>query len=143
MESMLTMSISLWGVIAAVIVANIAGMLWYSPLLFGRQWMTLSGVKPPESAEDRKKGAKALAKGIVPSIITAYVLGVVLSSIGIFDAWSALKVGLLVWIGFVGAIGLYPYIYKTSSRSGKLFFIEMGYHFVALLLMALVMSFFI
>jgi hypothetical protein len=47
--------INLWGVIAATAFGMVVGAIWYSELLFGKQWMRLAGKK----ADDLQNNAGA------------------------------------------------------------------------------------
>ncbi len=77
----------------------LVGSLWYSPLLFGRQWMELSGINPGTMAAVKMpmwEVVAELAKGLVVGYGVAWLLGLS----GIVDWKAALSLGIWVWIGF-------------------------------------------
>jgi hypothetical protein len=78
-----------------VVVAFIASSLWYSPLLFGHQFLELSGfsVAPHPSA------VKAICE-LFRTFILGYVLARLISLLGIKNLKSALTFGLWLWLGF-------------------------------------------
>jgi uncharacterized protein DUF1761 len=86
-----------------VVIAFVASSVWYSPLLFGRQFLALSGATagPPPSA------LKALFE-ILRTFVLAYVIARLMLRLDI-KAWKdALALGVWLWIGF-------PVILLTGS----------------------------
>jgi hypothetical protein len=88
--------------VVAVIAAFVASSLWYSPLLFGKQFMELSGIGPgaglnagPNAGPNAGKIVGELAR----NFILAYVIArfVVLLQV---DWKGALSLGVWLWIGF-------------------------------------------
>ena len=51
-----TVDVSWVAVIVVAIISFVIGMLWYSPLLFGKQWMKLSDIGDKKMKEMKKKG---------------------------------------------------------------------------------------
>ncbi len=47
--------INLLAVLGVSVLSFIIGWLWYSPFLFGNQWIKLSGITPKMAAEMKKK----------------------------------------------------------------------------------------
>ncbi len=94
--------VNLLALATATILAFIASSLWYSPLLFGRQFIELSGI--PQS---QPNAMKALLELIRTSIL-AYVIARLLLMLNIADWKGALRLGLWLWIGF-------PVILLTGS----------------------------
>ena len=52
-------AINYLGVLASAIMIFAIGALWYSPMLFGRLWVTAHGYTPEKIAEMRKGMGKA------------------------------------------------------------------------------------
>src|SRR5262245_19516473 len=84
-------------IIAALI--NIAlGGLWYSPALFGKDWMQLTGM-----SEERIKATNmtvAYLGAFITSLITAFVLAHLLHLMGIHTLVGCLTIGFWIWLGF-------------------------------------------
>jgi len=118
-------------IFVAGLVPVVIGMLWYSPLLFGKKWMSLVG-KTEE--EIRKEGpGKAYAQSLVTSMIIAFVLEYLLMYTGSFDMRAGMKLGFLVWIGFVATTSYASVLFE--SRPKGLYLINAGYNLVSLLIM--------
>lgn len=121
-------------VIVAAIVYFVVGFVWYGPL-FGKQWaagmgMDTSDMKP----EPMKLGLVALM-GLFVSIALAALLNATATA----DLASALVRTFLAWAGFVAATSASEQIMDT--RPWNLWGINKGYHLVAMLAAALVLTF--
>jgi hypothetical protein len=77
------------------VIAFFASSIWYSPLLFGRQFLELSGV----SAGSRPSALKAVSE-LLRTFILAYVIARLLLRLNVVDWKDALRWGLWLWIGF-------------------------------------------
>jgi hypothetical protein len=77
------------------VIAFFASSIWYSPLLFGRQFLELSGV----AAGSRPSALKALSE-LLRTFILAYVIARLLLRLNVVDWKDALRWGLWLWIGF-------------------------------------------
>ena len=82
----------------AVIAASVVSGLWYSPLLFGKQWMALSGVASG-GAGTAIRLWKPLVD-IVREFVVVYVLARFVRGLGIVDWKGGLSLGFWVWLGF-------------------------------------------
>jgi hypothetical protein len=70
------------------VVAFIASSLWYSPLLFGRQFIALSGLGSPQPS-----AIKAICE-LFRTFVLAYVIAYLMLRLNIVDWKAALEVGL-------------------------------------------------
>jgi len=128
----------LWTIVAlvaAVVVNVVLGMLWYSPLLFGKPWMKLRGID-----EDNQPEARC---GYVVSMTGAVVLGLALLMfyrlMGIESPGAAAAVALMAWIGFV--LPAKSLDTAWGGGSWKLFAIDAGWLLVQFVAIGLVMWF--
>lgn len=80
--------VNLLALAAATILAFVASSLWYSPLLFGRQFLELSGI--PQSQPNAVKALLELTR----TSILAYVIARLLMMLNIADWKGALRLGL-------------------------------------------------
>ena len=107
------------------------GMLWYSKLLFGRQWLALQkfvDAKPAPST-------KALALSIIMNlIITAAVNWLVIQNN--LNLLGAVELALFIWIGFLVPFHAQNIIH--GKQPFKLFAIISGYQLVGLLIVSLI-----
>jgi hypothetical protein len=131
---------------AAIMVAGIAsmaiGFLWYSPMMFGNQWMKLLGISQKEI---QKKQAE-MGKLYIVSMILAFVMAFVLSHVyhmsrELYDVslvMTGLTTGFAMWFGFILPVQMNDFIYQ--GRPLKLVMINTGYQLVTLLVMGVIVS---
>jgi hypothetical protein len=115
-----------------ILVATLAyfaiGAIWYS-LLFGKPWMKAANIAPP-SPEDRKRMPMMFASTFVLNFITTFATACVLYFVQPVSVVAALKVGLLLSVGFVGANTALNNMYVR--RPFALTLIDSGYHVIAI-----------
>ncbi len=93
------MRINHWAVVAAVVAAALVSSAWYSPLLFGTQWMALRDASPGAVADAAMPAWKILVE-ILREFVVAYVLARFVVLAGVVDWKGALSLGFWMWIGF-------------------------------------------
>ncbi len=123
-------------VIVAALVPMILGAIWYAPAVFGNVWMQLVGKKP----EDLQKGTLPQAYGMmfVGALVLSFVLAHVLRWANAATAINGVKVALTVWIGFVLATSAGAYVFE--GRPAKLYWLNNGYHGIALVIMGVILA---
>jgi len=128
--------------IFAVIVAAIAtfgiGALWYSPFLFGKQWVAFNGYGPDKIEAMRKQAGKAYGISFACYVVMAAMFAILLRITHITAILAGAKLGVLLWIGFVAAVGLTANVY--SDKPLKAFLLDAGYQLVYLIVMGLVLT---
>lgn len=122
----------------AVLVAAIASMaigaLWYSPLLFGKLWMALSGVSEGRLAELKSRGmSKMYAANFVAVLVMAYVLAHFVEIWGVSDIAMAGQLAFWTWLGFVATTMLGSVLWE--GKPVLLYIIGVSYYLVSLLAM--------
>lgn len=116
--------VNYWAVLVAALAHFIIGMVWYSPLLFGKMWMELSG------AADLKPSPKDLVMALFSSLILAYVLANVVFLAGARTILDGAVVGIMVEVGFIATLLLGDMIFE--KKPFKLFLLRNGYNLLAL-----------
>ncbi len=58
-------------VVLAALSSMVVGSIWYSPSVFGKAWMQMTGVKPSGKASD---ATPSIVITVIVSLITAFVL---------------------------------------------------------------------
>ncbi len=108
-------------IILSVITVTSLGMLWFSPLMFGRDWVELSGTMSTDSKKGMKK---TMTIHTLLSLVTGTVIASMLRagfSIGdLFAIWSAFALPI-----FVNEV-------IWDDKSLKYFMIKAGYSITAL-----------
>lgn len=125
-------------------VASMAvGYLWYSPVLFGKQWMKMSGLTEAKLEEAKKDMPKTYFSSYLLSIVMAYVLTHVMTMSMSYFGYSALQTGLTsafwMWLGFVMPVQATAVLYG-ENKNWTLFAINTGYQLVGLLAMGAVLG---
>ncbi len=126
--------------LVSIIVATAVGMgigaLWYSPRLFGNQWMQELKIDPKKMSQSTTGAYIFTAIG---ALITTIVLG---QLIRIFSTTPSAMDGALV--GLLAGIGLVTPAIATNhlfeGKSHRLFLITAGHHIVTLLAKGLVIG---
>ena len=124
----------------AVLVAALAyfmlGALWYSKALFGKTWISVSGVDM--SNPDAKKGVGGvMAFTFVLELITCIGLAILVYRLALGGFLSGLKLGLLTGICFSSIGIIISYLYQSKSNALK--FIDAGYHIAGNVIAAIIL----
>lgn len=133
-------SINYWMVLVAGVIGMALGALWYSPILFGRVWMRLSGFTEEQMKVMKEKG---MIKSYVLNFLTILVMAFVLIHFVAFwdvkDLEGGLQLAFWTWLGFVATVMLNSVLWE--GKSFKLYLINAGYQLVAMILMVMVFVF--
>jgi hypothetical protein len=118
-------------VIAAVIINMAAGALWYSPVLWAKPWMALTG-HTDMSMGGGSAAIRGYAISILASLIIALALAIVVQLAGAKTIGEGLLLGLLVGIGFV--LTTHAANYAFEQKPLRLYLINAGYPVVSFLI---------
>lgn len=122
----------------AVLVAAVANMaigaLWYSPLLFGKLWMTFSGLSEGRLAELKARGMGRLyGVNSIAALVMAFVLAHFVEIWGVFDMAGAAELAFWTWLGFIATIMLGSVLWE--GKPILLYIINISYYLVSLFVM--------
>ena len=102
-------------VLVAAIVSMAIGALWYSPLLFAKQWMRLSGMTDTKIKQAKAKGmAGSYLLAFAGCLVTAYVLAHVVDYTDATSFALGIQTGFWIWLGFSATTTL-----RTVLEEGK------------------------
>lgn len=125
--------------IAAVLVSTVASMavgaIWYSPALFAKPWMQLTGRKDMTAGEGAAVG---YTTALIGSFISAYVLAHFISYAGATTVWEGAVLGLWAWLGFNGVSMLTTYTF--SGRPRKLWAIDSLQYLASFVVMGIILG---
>ncbi len=94
-------SVNFWPILVASVAAFAIGSLWYSPVLFGRQWMTLSGITDADIAASSTKGMwKFYVIQFISTLVTFSILAFIIAAVGGQTAGDGIFFAVLAWIAF-------------------------------------------
>lgn len=125
-------------VLASAIVNMVVGSLWYSPLLFGNQWIAAMQKTKAEMEQMKKGAGKAYAGSFIAALVMAYVLAHFVDFAGAASAREGMQAGFWVWLGFVATTGLSGMLFE--QRPKMLYLINTGYYLVTLLIVGALLA---
>jgi ABC-type multidrug transport system permease subunit len=129
-------------VLFAVVASMVVGFAWYSPVLFGKQWMKLMGLTKENMESAKKEMGKMYGISFVITIVTAFVLTHVMAMSENFFHYPRLQTGLIsafwMWLGFVMPVQVTDVLF--GGRKWNLFAINTGYQLASLLAMGAVLG---
>jgi hypothetical protein len=112
------------------IVNMLVGFIWYSPVLFGKPWAKLMGMKDMSPEQMRKGIGKIYGLMFLSSIVSSYVFMLVLIRMNPNNIFVlSLILGVLVWLGFVSTVQFGNWLF--SKKPFQLFLIDTGYQLVS------------
>jgi hypothetical protein len=96
-------TVNFWAILVAAVIAFAGGSLWYSPILFGKEWMKLTNMTDKDVAAAKAKGGmwKSYLAQFIASIITFGVLGFIVAAATGVTAADGAFMGFLAWLGFI------------------------------------------
>jgi len=116
----------------------VVGALWYAPFGFGRWWERAHGYDDPaRKAVLMASAPRNYLASLVVYVVLALVLRFFLYRLAASDASSAVRLAVLVWLGFVATIGLTTVVFALQPLS--LWAIDAGFQLVYMCLMALIL----
>ena len=134
-------NVNLLSVLAAGIATMILGFVWYSPALFAKPWMREMGYDLNDKAklkEMQKSAGPTYGIAFLAGLVSAFMLGKILSITPIDTALYGMKLGFGVWLGFVATVQLTSALFTKQSM--KLFAINTGYQLVCYLAMSAILT---
>ena len=127
-------NINIWAVLTATVASFVLGGIWFSPILFAKPWMQVTGLSEEELAKGNM--AKIFGGSFFLTLIMAFNLAAFLGKESDW-AWG-LTAGLLAGVGWVGtALGV---IYLFERRPLKHFLINAGFHAVSFGVIGLILG---
>lgn len=118
---MLQASFNVWAVLLAVVLKQVLGFVWFSPMLFGRAYQDAIGMTEDEMKPRMMKAIGGdVAAGVAAAAVLAYVVGI--AAVGPF--FGALT-GLMCWLGFAATASLSPSLFE--ARPIKAWALQNGY----------------
>lgn len=131
--------VNVWEVLVAAVVGYVVGALWYSPVLFGKLWMRLSGVTMGDMEKAKQKGmAKSYVIMFIGILIMSYVLAQVLEVFGAASAWMGIQIAFWLWLGFIATVMVGMVLWE--NKSWNLYILNVAHYLVVLLVMGAILA---
>ena len=125
---MFGVAVNWWAVIVSGIILMVLGAVWYSPFLFAKPWMRVTGRKMSEVGSPNVGYAIAM----IANLIIAYVLAVFVDKFGATTASQGMMVAFWLWFGFTASASAMNYVFE--GKSIQLYAINMGQQLVGMLI---------
>ena len=122
-----------FAIIVATILSFALGWLWFGPL-FGKQWLESLG----KTADDIEPSPKPFIISAVTTLVTCFVMAVLIKCLGIESWFDGAVLGLAVGIGFIAASN-----YSDGAFCGwsmKLMTIQSSYRAVYSVIMGILLA---
>jgi hypothetical protein len=131
-------NVNILAIAVAAVIAMGIGFAWYSPMLFGKKWLTLSGISPNIEGKSRAQMMKSTAFGFVAALVTAFVLSRFVNITGATTLYDAFSLALLVWVGFTATVQVGVVLWE--GKPWGLFLINTVHSFVSIVLMTVILT---
>jgi len=108
-------TINFWPILVAAAAGFALSSLWYSPILFGKEWMDLLKITDRNiSAMSANNIWLRYAAQFVATIITFCVLAFTVAMSGTGSAGDGALIGFLAWLGFMAPLSLSGLLWKKE-----------------------------
>ncbi|MCY3487485.1 MAG: DUF1761 domain-containing protein [Bacteroidetes bacterium] len=117
--------------VVAILLPMVVGSLWYGPI-FGKMWMEMMDLTE-EKIKENFNPAKSYGGSLVGSVLTVYVLSLLISHMGMGTLGGGLTVGFAAWVGFALPMGWQSVAWEDKGMG--IFVLNQAYNLVVFLLM--------
>lgn len=121
-------------ILVAALVQMVVGALWYSPLLFSKQWSKAVG----KTMDEMRGSGTAYVFPAIGALLTAYVMAHIVDYTGAVSLAQGLQTGFWVWLGFTLPAIAVDVVF--AGRNKELLYINAGYHLVNMLLAGAILA---
>jgi hypothetical protein len=124
-----------FAMLGAVVSRVVLGALWYSPVLFLKPWMRMTGI----TAEQMKQGmGKKIAFDVIGSLLMAFAMYHTIRFAHVTSVHWGLALGFLNWLGFIAVATISTVTYE--KRPAGLFWLHNGYNLISLMIMGAIIA---
>ncbi|HEV8123571.1 MAG TPA: DUF1761 domain-containing protein [Gemmatimonadales bacterium] len=122
----------------AAVAAFLIGGLWYSPILFAKQWMVANLIHEDQVAAMKAAAPRAYGVSVVCFFVMAFVMEMFINHLGQTTLNGGVFVAFHCWLGFAATIGLTANMY--SNKPIRAYFIDAGYQLVYMTAMGAILG---
>ncbi len=126
-------------ILGAVVSSMVIGFLWYSPILFGKEWQELSKIKKGDIDQSSKGMAKTYSTTMIGAFVMAYVLKLLIDLVYVTSVFEGMQLAFWIWLGFVATSMVNTVLY--DKKPWALYLINSGYQLANLLAMGAILSY--
>ncbi len=132
---MTTVDVNLAAVLVSAVAGMVVGGIWYSPLMFAKPWMQLTGRKDMTPGEGAVVG---YITAFIGTLIMAYVLAHFVGYAQATTIGDGALTGLWAWLGFTGTAFLTTYTFAAKSK--KLWAIDAFVYLATFVVMGMILA---
>ena len=125
-------------IVVAAVIQFVVGFLWYSPMLFGNQWMKLSGIKPDPKVKPSAMMMPMVGMFVL-TLITAFVLSGFIGYAGAKGAVDGALVGVMAWLGFMATTHASSVLFERKPKA--LYVLNVGHMLAAMALAGAILGY--
>ena len=126
------MGVNYLAILVSSVVSFMIGMVWYSPVMYGKAWMKLMGVSDKDKEKSKHDNmGRAFFISFISSLVMFYVLNYLMELLGYADAKSGAILGAWIWLGFFATSMLGSVLWDNKPLT--LYLIN-AFHYLAVLL---------
>lgn len=130
-------SINWLGVLLATIAYFALGAVWYTPVLFGKPWMKAMGMEAP--GQEEQPSPVIYLVPLISAFIASLALAMIARAMGAYGFGDGLELGLITGLGFAVTVLFTTATFEPNKPQPWVWFvITAGYHFVGLVVAAVI-----
>ena len=129
-------NVNYWAVLVVWLLYMAVGAWWYSTAGFAKQWTKYTGIDILKIPTKQANNIIAAVAG--SSLLQAFVLAVLLKSLGVTTAVEGLIVAIVLWLGLVTATTVGVTLY--SKRSWGFLWLNSAYFLVVMAVGSVILS---
>ncbi len=126
--------ISFWWILLAVVVYFGIGAIWYSPIMFMKQWQA----EIKHKATEMNMAMPAMVITFLSMAVLVMLEAYLVQATGTKGWMRGAYLGAKIWLGFVATTALVNSSFQGGSK--KLFAIDQGYHLVGIVLAGAILT---
>lgn len=124
-------------ILVCAVASMVVGYFWYSKMLFGKQWMRLSGITEADINKGKDKMPVTYGTMFVASLVMAYVLAHFISFANAVTITDGIMTAFWAWLGFVATTFLSGSLFE--GKPIKLYYIQAGHYLVSMAVMGAIL----
>lgn len=120
-------------VLVAAIASFVFGWAWYSKTLFGKQWMSWSGVKPKKDMM-----AVSVIGGLISQVVITWGLAWLIDALKVVGWMAGMRLATMAWLAFVATFTLGSYLWE--GKPFKLWVLNNAQNLLSMWLIAAILT---
>ena len=130
--------VNYWAVLVSGVAIFILGGLWYSPALFAKKWVKLTGKSEAEMKAGSGSMPVQFLMAFLCGLVSAFALAVILHHFNDVTVLRGAFVGVICWVGFAGAPSYANAIF--SQKPFALWLIDSGFNLVSFVIAGIILA---